>query len=317
MNKEEYKLSIIIPVFNCENEIKHCIESIINRKYESEYEIIIINDGSKDKSLSVCEDLAQKYKNIICINQDNRGVSVARNEGIQNSKGKWCTFIDGDDCVEEDYIKNILKIIQECEKNGSNLAIFGFNKIENTIVQKNIYNDGIIEKKYFFKELCEQKLNSPWNKVFNMKIIKKNRICFPEKIKTSEDGIFMANYAKCLYGNVYTSNKVLYNYVKNGNGTVANPKCSYIGDLFKLYHILKDIDSRMKCNSKVDDVFIERLYFLVNNLLKDDKIKKSEVKKSLNKKRKILYSINCLNKKNKVKCILLKYKLFKIIKITI
>lgn len=93
------ELSIIIPVYNCEKYIIRCLGSVLRQQGSDKYEIIVVNDGSTDNTAQKLNKFAKKYKNISVIHQDNMGVSVARNQGIAASRGKYVTFIDGDDMV--------------------------------------------------------------------------------------------------------------------------------------------------------------------------------------------------------------------------
>ena len=104
------KVSVIIPVYNIEDYISECIESILNQSYAN-LEIICINDGSKDKSLNIIEYYALKDERIFVINQKNQGLSVARNNGIDTAIGKYIYFIDGDDFISENYIEDMVNTI--------------------------------------------------------------------------------------------------------------------------------------------------------------------------------------------------------------
>lgn len=105
-------ISIIIPVYNVEEYLERCLDSIIKQSYKS-YEVILVNDGSKDKSGNICDNYAKEYGNIYVIHQDNQGVSSARNVGLdwakQNSDSKWITFIDSDDWIHPQYLELLLE----------------------------------------------------------------------------------------------------------------------------------------------------------------------------------------------------------------
>ena len=111
---EKEKVSIIIPVYNSESTLKRCIESVINQTYKN-IEILIINDGSKDKSLNIMNEYKNKDERIIVINQKNKGLSGARNTGINNATGDYITFIDSDDYIKPNLVKDTIKIFEEYE----------------------------------------------------------------------------------------------------------------------------------------------------------------------------------------------------------
>lgn len=105
------KLSFIVPVYNLEDYIEECIMSLLNQDLShSEYEILCINDSSTDSSLEILKRLAKEHTNIIIINQENQGVSAARNNGIKNAKGEYIWFVDGDDLIARNCLKFMLHL---------------------------------------------------------------------------------------------------------------------------------------------------------------------------------------------------------------
>lgn len=103
------RLSIIIPAYNVEQYLERCIDSCEKQDIPHEdYEVIIVNDGSSDNTLQVANNLAEKYSNIIVLSQDNQGQSVARNVGIEHAKGDYIWFVDSDDYIDENCIKELL-----------------------------------------------------------------------------------------------------------------------------------------------------------------------------------------------------------------
>ena len=133
------KVSVIIPAYNAENDIEHCIESIISQTYKNT-EIIIVNDGSKDNTKKILEKLNNKYENIIIINQKNNGVSASRNAGINMASGDYLMFVDSDDFLENIAIEHLLK------NKENDLVLANYKKYYNA--DKIINNFPIKEKKY-------------------------------------------------------------------------------------------------------------------------------------------------------------------------
>ena len=107
MNK---KVSVIVPVYNLESYIERCLDSLLMQDYD-DLEIILVNDGSTDKSLEIIEKYAQQSESIIVINQKNSGVSSARNAGIEKATGFFIAFVDGDDYIDSNYYELLLKKI--------------------------------------------------------------------------------------------------------------------------------------------------------------------------------------------------------------
>ena len=104
----DIKLSIIVPIYNVENYLEYCLNSIVPILSNENVELILVNDGSTDKSESICNMYIEKYKNIRYIYQDNQGLSEARNTGIKNSNGKYVTFIDSDDFINYQILLDFL-----------------------------------------------------------------------------------------------------------------------------------------------------------------------------------------------------------------
>ena len=105
-------ISIIIPIFNAEKYLEKCLISVIQQTYVN-LEIILINDGSTDNSLNICQQIQQQDKRIRIINQENKGASIARLKGIKQAKGKYLSFVDSDDLIEPDYIEQLVTAIEK------------------------------------------------------------------------------------------------------------------------------------------------------------------------------------------------------------
>ena len=190
-------LSVIIPVYNGEKCIGKCLDSILSQdSCDVPFEIIIIDDGSKDKTSEICKKYKEQYNNITTISQKNSGVSAARNKGIEIAKGEWITFCDCDDTVSQHWIRDFnLK-----ENQHYDLISVGFN-CNNWLYkgpQQVIIEDGIFDHSsisHLVTTLFKKNmLGFVWNKIFKASILKKNRIQFDTKIKYKEDLIFCLNY---------------------------------------------------------------------------------------------------------------------------
>lgn len=112
MIKEKYKLSVIVPVYNVEKYLKRCVDSILRQDYEN-MEVLLIDDGSTDKSGKICDELAKNSEKIKVIHQENKGLSEARNTGIDFAKGDYILFIDSDDFIEDEAVCELMSICNE------------------------------------------------------------------------------------------------------------------------------------------------------------------------------------------------------------
>ena len=106
------KLSVIIPIFNGEDTLQRCLDSVVSQQVE-DLEIILVNDGSTDKSLQICEQFAKHHEQTVIIEQDNQGLSVARNSGLQVATGDYVTFVDCDDYLESNSYKALISKLNE------------------------------------------------------------------------------------------------------------------------------------------------------------------------------------------------------------
>ena len=124
------KISVIVPVYNAELYLSKCIESIMNQSFWDKYELILVNDGSEDHSEDIIDEKIQKYGNdkIVKINQINGGQGKARNSGLKVAKGEFVTFVDSDDYIDENMLKELIPESQTNEKKDlmALFTIFGF-----------------------------------------------------------------------------------------------------------------------------------------------------------------------------------------------
>ncbi len=209
----EIDISVIVPVYNKEKYIQKNIESILAQTKES-IEIILIDDGSTDRSSEICTYFSDNFNNVVYKKINNSGVSCARNEGIKVALGEYCIFIDADDYVEKNMLDNMYSFIQN---KGCDLVICGMNEIIDGRVFKvsneSVNEAGFISLHDIFK-LNLKVLHSSGNKLFKTAVIIENDIGFLEGIHSSEDINFVLKY---LYYSVsaYFVDECLYNYVRN------------------------------------------------------------------------------------------------------
>lgn len=208
-------VSIVIPVYNVEDKIERCIESVVNQSVE-DIEIILVNDGSTDKSGNICDEYASSDKRVQVLHLENSGVSATRNLGIENSISDYILFIDSDDSVSEKIVEELLNAIKigDCD-----FAMCGYTKylVEGENITKIKYkcsNFTGSTREYMGnieKYLTPPLLQGPCWKLFKREVIIENGICFPEDMSYGEDTYFVYTYLK-FSKNVTTINIELYNY---------------------------------------------------------------------------------------------------------
>lgn len=199
-------VTIIVPVYNVEKYIYECVDSLIKQTYKN-IEIILIDDGSKDKSGAICDNYAASDARIKVIHKQNEGLGFARNTGLKVAQGKFVTFIDSDDKADADLVENLVNGIYEA--NGDT-CIGGFKRIsENGMVSfEESYDKAVFEGKNVYNKLFARMLGSApdkhdairmsvWNVMYSMDIIRKHSIEFPsERVFISEDIIWDSEYYK-------------------------------------------------------------------------------------------------------------------------
>lgn len=228
-------ISIIIPVYNAEVKIYETIKSIINQNF-GDFELLLINDGSKDNSGSICKEFNKEDNRIRVFHQKNSGPSAARNKGIKEARGKFIAFVDADDTVETNWLKTMI-VAQE--KDNVDLVCTGYNKIvfkDNEVIRT--LNLTPTQMKYKNSKEIKNNLesivgngffNALWNKLYKAEIIRKNNITLDEDFSLGEDFLFNLDYvSEC--NSLVLIDVALYNYMVNSTGLTHK----YIVDKFDL-----------------------------------------------------------------------------------
>lgn len=235
------KISVIVPVYNSEKVIKRCVDSILKQTY-SDFELILINDGSKDKSIDILKDYEKKDLRIRVIDNENNGVSETRNIGINEAKGDYIQFVDSDDYIDENMLKESL---EQLEKNSVDIIMNGIyldiekNGIVNSSTQTYEYkfannNSEIVEN--VLTRLGGTYINSPINKLYKLSIIKENNIYMNKEIDLGEDLLFNLEYLKHCNSIIF-DNKCYYHYCMRAE---ENLTAKYRDNKLDLMKILYD-----------------------------------------------------------------------------
>ena len=212
-------ISVIIPCYQPPKlQLRKCINSLLQQTF-SGFELIIMDDGNSFDYEKILNDFQNKDKRIRVIRQQNAGVSVARNRGLEAAAGEYISFIDSDDFVEEIFLEKLYKSIQ-----GNELAICGVCEQEFWV--DNAWND----RRMFFSQPTRynglQYINFTVNKLYLARIIKDNNISFDSNIKLGEDALFLAKYYRYCNSIRCISDR-LYHYVPNAMSAVHNYQAAY------------------------------------------------------------------------------------------
>ena len=303
-------VSVIVPVYNNEKLLEKCVRSILDQTYNN-LEILLVNDGSTDKSIYICNQLKDLDKRIIVIDKLNEGVSITRNRGIEEASGDYLTFVDSDDYIEKDMIEELYNGIQDYDLCTCNYyAVKNNKRVPKSDIEAYSIENGEIN--IYIEKMQKQMLFcNPVNKIYKADIVKKYDIRFPQNIDVGEDYLFNIEYIKYVRKAKYIT-KPLYNYVIN-KGTlsqsyrprtlenemqmVRNIKNIYEEREFDMSYIYNQYIELLKSNiynlqignksKKEIKTFIEQFIKEMN----EDRILEKNHKQNLTKENKVIYSI--------------------------
>ncbi|MDN4495139.1 glycosyltransferase family 2 protein [Ureibacillus aquaedulcis] len=282
------KVSVIIPIYNAEQYLQKCIDSVISQTYKN-IELVLVNDGSIDNSLSICRRNSQINDNIIVVDSPNKGVSNARNIGIERATGTYIMFVDADDELDLLAIDKLVSII---EKEETDLVICGYNKCNTNkisieqiaINDQRLTNKDIILK--FWDFFNAGIMNAPWNKLYKLSIIKENKILYPTRIRMGEDGYFNVNYLENC-NDVFITKDCLYNYYENPSQSSKNVFNNYfemmmenfdnIEEMFKKIDALSHSKVKEQHNLEIFNVVKHSIDHVVMNKSLTIKDKKNKI----------------------------------------
>lgn len=239
------QISVIVPVYNVEKYLHRCVDSILAQTF-TDFELILVDDGSSDNSGIICDEYDSLHNNVKIIHQTNQGVSVARNLGLSYATGDIIVFVDSDDFVEPDYLQSIA---DEFESSNAQVVFYGFNKIvpvTNTIIIKNIPQlpkdklGKIIEltKADMFGYTCI--------KAITRDLIDLTR--FDEALNLFEDEVFTCEImSKC--PNISWIKKPLYNQVVSTESLSRKIHQDYYSKCEAVYQAWKELLAKYQCDS--------------------------------------------------------------------
>lgn len=251
------KISFIIPVYNNGVLLKSMVQNI-EYMYLKDYEIILVNDGSQDDSKRICDELAQKNRNIYCLHQENQGVSAARNNGLKNSSGEYVLFLDADDTIESRKLCKLLKKLDHEPK--IDMAIFGlsFDYYYNGILYRkeefrpslkgvqgiNQWGDKILELYY------DNSLSPIWNKIFSSRFLKENNLYLRNDMFLYEDLEYSLRcMAQC--SNIFFEPSIIYHYRQSEDEGNAGRRLMKIEHIYSLVDQIEEAFNQIGVKSTV------------------------------------------------------------------
>ena len=262
------KITIIVPVYNVEKYLERCVESLIHQTME-EIQIILVDDGSTDKSSFICDAYAKKDKRILVMHKENEGQGIARNHGLKNAVGEYVCFLDSDDYYESDTCE---VLYQHLKDTNADLCCFGYqiddkdgNLVRRPLIREKIYQGKEVTGDFilhYFGDLPEDdnlRGFSSCMSAFRTSIIKENKLEFPSERKVlSEDTIFSLEF--CKYADIVTTqSQVFYHYCQNSESFSQG----YRKDKFEKTKVLYDILKKYTKEFHIEDKTNIRLAMLI------------------------------------------------------
>lgn len=273
-------ISIIVPVYNGDKYLSRCVDSILSQTFQ-DFELLLVDDGSKDISSDICDNYAAKDQRIKVFHKKNGGVSSARNIGLNYAKGEWIAFIDADDYVKESYLANLWEHSQK----QVDLVISYAEIHSGDGINKESYPSKFVDDTNFYSIFIENDMNwhtSPWSKLYKRSIIEEHHLRFCEGMHIGEDAVFLYSYM--LYSNkIYISPDTDYCYFACNPGSLTKRVNSLASETLAYNQINAIVESLIFQKSIKDSIALKKLYWLIAsyqrrilNALYHNKIQKQE-----------------------------------------
>lgn len=222
-------VSIIVPVYNVEPYLRTCMDSLTGQTYKN-IEILLIDDGSEDKSGDICDEYARRDRRIRVCHQKNQGVSAARNTGIEMAEGEYLLFVDPDDCAHRQMVELYMGCVGKAGTLLCDITV-DMEELNSCYDGMDICGMETVLYDNFMQLFWRDYINPPFNKFYKAEIIKRNRIRFPESMSLGEDLLFNLDYFRHADGEYRILHCPLYYYRSDRTGSLSN---SYRKDLFEL-----------------------------------------------------------------------------------
>ncbi|MFR5757005.1 MAG: glycosyltransferase [Lachnospiraceae bacterium] len=279
------KYSFIVPVYNTEKYLKKCLDSLVNQTYK-DFEIIVVNDGSTDKSSNIISKYQKKYKNIIVIDKENEGLSMARNRGVQKSSGKYIIFVDSDD-----YVSN--KLLEEVDKkiDDSDILRFQIATEDEEYTKINEYHEEGFESMCgydAFKYLSSYHFVEPaWCYVIRKNYYIENKFSFKKGVYHEDFGLIP--YVIYKARKVKSIDFIGYYYIQR-NGSIMNNSdykktVKKAFDMLEQYKTMRLFAKNINRKNNLDDYFLS--YISNSVIVKARELKKDEKKVYINELKKL------------------------------
>lgn len=274
------KISVIVPVYNVEQYLPRCIDSILAQTF-TDFEILLINDGSTDNSGKICDEYAQKDNRIRVFHKKNGGVSSARNVGLDNAKGEWLAFIDADDWIDVNYL--IIENYNNADVIEKSYIICDELHTIYTCFAKNIKFNS---QEDFFRWYVNKRNNALWNKIIKRELTIGHY--FDNNVQMGEDFLFFLSFISQIQKYQYSTIGIYYYFKRSDSATdsFANNLYKRIqvlwNNMSKVSEILHNDNMQDLRNGIIYHTYVWNLFRLAKYMKKNDIIRLKDIYKEMN-----------------------------------
>lgn len=239
-------VSVIVPVYNVEPYLARCLDSILAQTF-TDFELLLIDDGSPDRSGEICEAYAKKDTRIRVLHQQNGGVGRARNTGLDHARGQYVVFVDSDDWALPDYLRDLYHDV--CKHAGVGLIIHGAHMVssQNEPLKDFLFPDVYLPYQRFGEAFTEYELlhwGFPWGKIYNKSVLDEHNIRFDEDIHCREDTLFMLRYLFfCNYIQFRSAINYIYVYL---SGSLSHGRLNSFESEYKTFKLFLDMCRKIR-----------------------------------------------------------------------
>ena len=230
-------ITVVVPVYNMGDYLEQCMDSLLEQTY-TDYEIIIVDDGSRREDAKACDRQAARSPKVRVIHKENGGVSSARNCGIMQAQGDYIIFVDPDDWMEKDGLASLIELR---ERSGADISICGYycNEKGQDILPQRIWPADVYSRETALKLVVMPNgplMGCTWNKLYSMDVIRDHNLCFDEELLAVQDLHFTFRYFLCCRLIAYDP-RPIYHYRSDGNGVsmMTSPQMKRKMSAFKAY----------------------------------------------------------------------------------
>ena len=258
-----YKISVIVPVYNTKKYLSRCLDSILSQSF-TDFELLLIDDGSTDDSGVICDAYAEKDNRIRVFHKENGGVSSARNLGINNASGKWIYFVDSDDELLPDGLKTLVENVSE----GADVVMAGYEDVDengNRSCQTNERRSLRLTQRqsvttiYTGSGLYYFYMGYPWMRLFRNDLVKRLNIRFDSDIAIKEDSLFVMQYVCRSNGITQYTTRPVYRYYQRPGSAMSETKhfdLKYVSSFYAFVKMKHEVESVFPSHS--EPVFIAK-----------------------------------------------------------